>query len=436
MKILILTVGGSCEPIVTSLRTHQPDIVYFICSDDTDTAKGSYRMVNGDGKVCGKDPKHPDLPNVLIQVQRTLSERDKIIRIRALDDLNACYQRSYEILRSLRLRYPDAQIIADYTGGTKTMSVGLGAAAMDVPNINIGIVSGQRTDLIKVSDGTQTVRFTAAGSAITKRLETILDKFLQRFDYASASHVVEEMIQHSSDGSTLDLFQRQLTALRAFDAWDRFDHDEALRLLTPIRKWYVPYVRFLEKIVAARKNIEEAKKSPSESNSVMGTELLEDLFLNIERRVKQERYDDAVGRLYRAFELTAQLILLFRYGQDTGNLNLGHLPETLRGKYEMFRSKSGKIEISLVQSFELLAELGDKAGKLFEDQRSKLLNELQVRNNSILAHGYKPIDKHRFDSMNKTIGSFIRDAVKSLSGGYDAQYQLPNSLQQLDTLNV
>jgi len=435
-KILVVTVGGSCQPIVTSLKMHEPDVVYFICSDDTDTVRGSYRMVDGEGKVCGANQDRPDLPNILTQARRTLTEHDQIIKIREFDDLNSCFQRSFEILSSLRSKYPDAQIIADYSGGTKTMSAGLGAAAIDVPDITIGLVSGQRTNLVRVSDGTQSVRFASANSALIQRMQNMVDQFLQRFDYSSAAKVVEEILQRSSDVREQELNQRRLTALRAFDAWDRFDHNEALRLLTNVRKWYVPYVQFLEKMVAARRDIEDTRKAMSESGPVRGTGLLEDLLLNIERRVRQERYDDAVARLYRAFELTAQLVLLFRYGQDTGNVELHRLPEALRNKYQSFWNKNGTIKISLVQSFELLADLGDDVGRLYQEQKSEVLDKLHVRNDSILAHGYTPIDRERFNSMNQVIGRFVKEVVKNLNGVGSVQRQFPNSLQQLDGQNM
>ena len=41
-KILLITVGGSHQPIVTAIRDLQPDRVIFLCSDG---AKGSKSQV-------------------------------------------------------------------------------------------------------------------------------------------------------------------------------------------------------------------------------------------------------------------------------------------------------------------------------------------------------------------------------------------------------
>lgn len=54
MKILVISVGGSCSPIITSIKQNKPDRIYFFCSDDSRTGnKGSYVSVIGEGKVCG-----------------------------------------------------------------------------------------------------------------------------------------------------------------------------------------------------------------------------------------------------------------------------------------------------------------------------------------------------------------------------------------------
>ena len=45
-KALVLTVGGSDEPLVISIKTWKPDFICFVCSDKTQ------KMVDGEGKVC------------------------------------------------------------------------------------------------------------------------------------------------------------------------------------------------------------------------------------------------------------------------------------------------------------------------------------------------------------------------------------------------
>jgi hypothetical protein len=51
-KILLVTVGGSFQPIVTAIGTLSPDRVIFICSDGD---KGSKSQVIGEGTLAKWD---------------------------------------------------------------------------------------------------------------------------------------------------------------------------------------------------------------------------------------------------------------------------------------------------------------------------------------------------------------------------------------------
>jgi hypothetical protein len=51
-KVLLITVGGSPEPIITSIKTLEPDRVVFICSEEANGQKGSKSQIIGAGKPC------------------------------------------------------------------------------------------------------------------------------------------------------------------------------------------------------------------------------------------------------------------------------------------------------------------------------------------------------------------------------------------------
>ena len=53
-----------------------------------------------------------------------------------------------ERLQELIDKHPNARIIADYTGGTKTMSAALVLATYD-KKIDLSLVTGPRTDQVK-----------------------------------------------------------------------------------------------------------------------------------------------------------------------------------------------------------------------------------------------------------------------------------------------
>jgi CRISPR-associated protein (TIGR02710 family) len=342
MKILILTVGGSCAPIVTSINQNSPDDVHFICSDDLDIVKGSYNTVIGDGKVCGKDPRNPDDVNILKQaglIKDKEWEKEHIHKIKNFDDLNECYVESLSLLKNIKDKNPGAEIIIDYTGGTKSMSVGLGAAAMDLSGITVCLVKGTRTDLIKVQNGTQRIRLTQMNMGFLKRQIEIAENLMDRYDYDGAISILEDTAKLPNIPDEIDAqLGKYLNISKAYLAWDRFDHFEAWRLLHNYRRWYVKNVMFLEAVIWSHKKFDEdfdktVIEGLSQSQKGCGYELVEDIVINAQRRVKQGRYDDATGRLYRALELLIQLRLQLEYSILTGNIDVEKLPDVYKNKY-------------------------------------------------------------------------------------------------------
>lgn len=431
-RVLVLTVGGSCAPVVTSIRENNPDRVIFLCSGDTVTAKGSYITVEGQGKVCGGGRgTPPDQPNILEQTALS-RDRAEIIRIDRFDDLNACYRAALEALTRARETYPEAEIVADYTGGTKSMSAGLGAAALDVEGTSICVVKGIRADLTAVQDGTQSIRITRTNRAALLRQRNLIFHHLKRFDYAAAYSLARHLLHTPDLPQDLEhSLQRTALLAQAFDAWDRFDHREALRLLKPFRRDQHQRVRFLEHILISRRLLEE--DGVTMPRSMHGFEVLEDLLLNAERRARQHRYDDAVARLYRAVELTGQLYLKVRHDLQTGNLDVARLPESLQPRYEALRDQKGTVAIGLVKTYELLAELDtERFGPCWTAWKNRLLDALQVRNHSILAHGFQPVSAREFSNLQSTFSDFIANVTQcmNVSLNLSEENQLPISFPE------
>lgn len=69
--ILLCTVGGSHQPILTSVKENRPDYVCFFCTGrDPDTGKrGSIDQVTGKGPVikAKREDDKPTLPNITVQ---------------------------------------------------------------------------------------------------------------------------------------------------------------------------------------------------------------------------------------------------------------------------------------------------------------------------------------------------------------------------------
>jgi len=129
MRVLILTVGGSDSPIVRCIENYRPDHVVFLCTEDKDGNKGSREMIDGgpntsvshECKKCGY--KNVDQRDNIVN-QCGLSQGKYEIHTVPHDDPN----KNFEIALGLIKRFFSErhEVIVDYTGGTKSMSVGLG----------------------------------------------------------------------------------------------------------------------------------------------------------------------------------------------------------------------------------------------------------------------------------------------------------------------
>ncbi|MFB2739124.1 TIGR02710 family CRISPR-associated CARF protein [Umezakia ovalisporum] len=418
-KILLVTVGGSHSPIITAIRELKPERIVFLCSDGSN---GSKSQVIGSGTPCevrsGTEvtDKLPNIPTQLELGDRFQPNRDLIL-IQAPDDFSEVYQKASSYIQSIQKEFPDAQTMADYTGGTKSMSVGLAMAALD-NQVTLYLTTGVRTNIIKVERGELTEQASVAPVVAQRTIEQFLPIFLQHYNYPAASAQLRRL--QSSMPIPFEI-RRQVQTLYAccsgLDAWDTFEHQQALGLLEPQMKYHEirQLTIFLKRVINSRGQIDPNFDS-ADGTEGHGYEIVQDLIMNAERRAAQERYDDAVGRLYRALELLAQIRLLKTYGIKTGDVDIEKLPESLKNEYEQKRSPvKGKIQLALKSNYELLSKLpDDPIGKLYQKSANKIINALEVRNNSLFAHGFKPITSSDYEKVKEVFVNFIQDAITSV----------------------
>jgi CRISPR-associated protein (TIGR02710 family) len=398
--IVILTVGGSHQPIVRSIQQNRPEFVHFLCSADCERTKGSYIQVIGEGKVIKSrnDIEKPDLPNVVTLTNLTEGQYE-VNQIKHFDNLNDCYLTALQLIEKLHVKHPEATIIADYTGGTKSMTAGLAAAALDDGRCEIQLVMGERRDLDKTANKTEFVRPVQVWDTQATRRMRATKELIARFDYAGAAHLLEETAARFASDSTIATMQRWLSLCRAFDAWDRFDHQMAQQILQPYRGVVDTYKTFLALLLEGRGH---------------GFELVEDLLLNAERRAAQGRYDDAIGRLYRALELTAQVWLKQRHEVKTSDVDIVSVPESMKGQVEKKRDDKGTIKIGLLDSWDMTATFpNDPLGQHFTQQRDNLLNFLSFRNNTLFAHGLRPVTNSDYKNCAPLVAGFLKKAIAS-----------------------
>ena len=413
--LLILTVGGSCEPLVNAIKAEKPDFVYFVCSSGS---KGSHITVDGTGNPC-KESGGEERPSIVVQASLEKGRYQKW-EVDDPDGLAHCCGRLMELAHEIRERFgtEHPRIVANYTGGTKTMSVALALVAMIEENWELQLNKGPRVDLVKVRSGDVPILINK-WEVFADHIINAIKESLSRYDYAEAAELASDALKRPLSEERQNRFQRIYTLARAFEAWDRFDHEEAYNLLEPFAKDFVEHKIALERILGRSKR-------------GSGYEKVGDLIRNAERRAIQSRYDDAVARLYRALELFAQLRLkqILPMGEtERGDAEEGFktplesLPKGLRDKYGPYIEK-GVLKIGLVQDYELLADLEDLVGLLFQKRKEKMLDALKRRNYSILAHGLSPLTETEYKDVRDKIVGFIERAAKQAAVDFQVP-QLP-----------
>jgi CRISPR-associated protein (TIGR02710 family) len=415
--ILFITVGGSPAPIITAIQSLKPDRTIFICSEGP---RGSVSQVLGEGTPCeirkGSEvlERLPNLPTHLGLVG--FDPEADVVALRDPDDLAEAYQRISERVQAVRRAEPGAQVVADYTGGTKTMALALGAVALDQGVSLYLTTSAMRENLVRVERGESTSRAATSGVTVERSLSQDLPRFLEQYNYGGAIALLTNLL------ATYELSpeqRRRIQELRdiciGFDAWDRFDHRDAWSLLSLRLQRKDPCCLALKRVLSSRAGI-DPEFSAAEAIPGHGYELVEDLLRNAQRRAHQQRCDDAVGRLYRALELLVQLRLKLKYDILTGDVAIAKLPESLREPYEAERdARKGKIQLPLIKSYILLSELPeDPLGQYFIERRPHVLDAINIRNHSLFAHGVKPITATEYQTSGAVIQTFIETALDKL----------------------
>jgi CRISPR-associated protein (TIGR02710 family) len=407
-KILILSVGGSADPVINAVKSSKADHIYFFCSSGP---KGTVGTIDGPGDPCGdkrksKCPKcaheyyigNPQGKAIAFQAALDKSQFD-IITVDDPDDLNDCYVALLKLAEKIEtIHGRDCQVIANYTGGTKTMSAAMAFVGLLTEKWDLSINVGPRIDLIKVRSGDVPVSIHKWQIFCQTQIGPVR-RLIHDFDYAHAAFVMTEMLQHPLEKAFRDRLVEARQMCQSFDYWDKFVHDKALEILEHFGD------RFPKLVIALRK-ISGRLKSSS------GYERVGDLLNNAARKAHRGYYDDAVGRLYRATELFAQIRLETKHNQHSDNIQLSDLPPRLQKKYESRVRGNNKLILALKEDYELLSGLDDPVGRLYDKEKKKILSALKSRNDSISAHGLKPLDDVDYRVVRETLAGFLENASK------------------------
>lgn len=378
-KILICTIGGSPEPINASIDQHKPDEIVFICSEkDRVTGKpGSYSQIEGD---------------TTDDLKRRLDNIPYTIRKVPADDLEKAVGEIQKCLRQRIDEHPEARIVADYTGGTKTMSSALVLATYNKEHVNLSLVTAPRTDQVKITSGGSVKQVGREALQASRVIEQSI-QYWKHFSYSEAVRMLGDV---RPENTVLNQKVRMMESLgKAFDAWDRFDHAESKEWLEPYRK-YIP-----EGCLLSINTLTREQPHPATIPA-----RLWDLWFNALRRASQGRFDDAVARIYRLLEWTAQWILQTRCELDTANID----PQKIPANISIPANRKGQRQAGLMKAWELIGHhLPDsEAGQFGRQKLEELQSQTSVRNQSILAHGYQPVGRKDWDTLERWFeGNFL-----------------------------
>lgn len=367
MLVLLVTVGTGvggeertkslAHGLTVSIRHYRPDRIVFFGS------KQSILTV--------------EMVEKIMEEQKAEMPKYQFIELKDIDNINECFETICKAIEENK----EQEIVIDYTSGTKTMSVAAVMAGI-LYKKKLSLIAGKRKNGIVVK-GTEEIRSPNVYTIYDKMQIEKIEELCNIYQFKEAERVLEK--------ETVELEKEKKEfyskVIRGLEAWDKFNHEKAMK--------------YLKEIKAERMN--EIKKSLGiiivNPESIVGKKyLLIDILNNAERRIEEGKYDDAVGRLYRCVELIEQIRLAEKYGIDTGNVEIEKItkikefPEDLKEYLEGQKRLLGKVKIGLTRGYQLLKELGDELGKeFFEDTNWKEL--VEKRNSSILAHGFKAIEK-------------------------------------------
>ena len=377
--VLLMTVGtgiGSGEDlahgIFYSIESHNPDEIFFFGSE---ASKKTISHIHND----------------------IIEDYDgyEFIQVEHIDD----FKEYFNEIKAKILEFNDEKVIIDYTSGTKTMTMAAAFASM-IYHKNLVFISGKRENGI-VKSGTEKI--------ISQNLYPVYDdlmmekiKDLFNSNRFEAGKILLDDVVESEDKQLYE---------RLFDIYYNFDninYEKAFELFT---------TEFLKEVI---ERFSYLKSQLSQNRMALQTIVQKDhklrcycilasLLNNAKRRYKEGKYDDAIARLYRSFELVAQIRLKEKYNIKTSKVDLESLKKRgLTDDYldtlDSCRSDlNDDVKIGLIKDYDLLYHLEDDLGIFYAENVNEINKCSSFRNKSILAHGLNYQTKDDYERFEKLV---------------------------------
>ncbi len=393
-KALIISVGGSPEPVAETIRYHRPEFISFLPSQGTnDTVSKVKSLLKAE--------------HISFASETTLVDNE--------NDLLECYRKADEAIKRVILRnYAASDVVVDYTGGTKNMSVSLALAAID-KGYHFSYVGGDRRS--KEGVGIVETGHEKIYSNVNPWDFLGVDErrracgYFNKAQFSASEAIFRELSERATSRKTL--YRRLAMISEGFLSWDLFRHKDALVCLknANLEEMLEDHEEGVRKLARGCLLLYEKLDNImrcSENSRKPCLELAHDLYANAGRRIVEGKIDDAVLRLYRLVEMLAQSALLEGYGIEVANVKPNQLPVTIRETYisTYTNARDNKIKLPQHACYTLLYELGNPLGLTYEEHANQFRSVQDARNSSYLAHG--------FNSTKEEIYEKLRDFVHSL----------------------
>lgn len=399
VKSMIVTVGTGRsvdESIAKSIETANPDIVVFIVSEESrSTLDKVIDKLRNNGfdkdKIVGDNCPNDDM----------------VVVVKDAEEIDSCYESAIEAFRRVKSRVKSkvgnlSQTVVDFTSGTKAMSAAAVLAAVRFDCGQLSYVGGVSRDQDgRVISGAE--RFHTGRPCYVARdlaIKDLVEAFNKR-QFNACRAIIGDLRKRMSE-ELLTHVKHLENAVEFYDAWDRFDHEAAYKLRKELKQfgkeWNLKAKTEKNNSIVCQiaETREEAKNDAVDLLKKAGSLLMADIFANAERRAEEQRYDDAVARLYRLIELAAQVRLAKVFEINTSDVPCDFLRD--KGLLEKYDQPGEKcIKVGLVKAYELLKDLNDNLGKVFFE--SAFQHRLNARNGSILAHGLSPVEQKDYESL-------------------------------------
>ena len=405
-QAMIVSLGGSPEPLIKTLTEQKPTLVCFLASQSSVDLVGKIKDAVTQAGVVFQDHK---------------------VLVEDINDLAHCYQEALKCADwVVKQGIPAGEVIVDYTGGTKTMTAALVLATVS-RGFRFSYVGGMlrtKGGLGIVVSGSEEVRLGPNPwdvFAIQERQR--LAQYFSSYQFAACRALIQGVVERLS-ADEKQRFEVLKVLVDGYEAWERFKHGAALTCLekgmAELQKLVnVRAEGFLASLTSGlRGNLEFLRRLKAERRDTQELHalLLSDLLANAKRRIEEGKFDDATARLYRLVEMVGQREIEQLCQAKTDNFPEEKIPEALREEFSRrYRSsRDGQIKLGLEATYRVLQAYGNEVGLCFFQDRGRFDQLQQARNRSILAHGVTPIEEQRTCELLDFVSSLLphRDELR------------------------